>query len=176
MVRRALRRLDQEGHIAYEPPFRGRGVEKLVDTPPPFDEVPIDWERQEFLRGLEEEKLEAMEAYIRSRGCRRGFIVNYFGEELDLTSEETWPPWKAAVLTGLSFAIASVVPIVPFAVLKVTQAAITAAIASIAALFAVGAGKATFTRKSWITSGLEMMAIGTLAAAATYAIGLLIPE
>jgi VIT1/CCC1 family predicted Fe2+/Mn2+ transporter len=98
------------------------------------------------------------------------------GEELGLTSEEAWPPWKAAVLTGLSFAIASLVPILPFAILEVTPAAITAAVASIAALFAVGASKATFTRKSWVTSGLEMMAIGTIAAAATYAIGLLIPE
>ena len=97
------------------------------------------------------------------------------GEELGLTSEQAWPPWKAAVLTGLSFAIASVVPILPFAILEVTPAAIAAAIASIAALFAVGASKATFTRKSWGTSGLEMMAIGTLAALATYAIGLLIP-
>lgn len=98
------------------------------------------------------------------------------GEELGLTSEEAWPPWKAAVLTGLSFAIASVVPILPFAILEVTPAAIAAAVASIAALFAVGASKATFTRKSWVTSGLEMMAIGTLAALATYAIGLLFPE
>jgi VIT1/CCC1 family predicted Fe2+/Mn2+ transporter len=98
------------------------------------------------------------------------------GEELGLTSEEAWPPWKAAVLTGLSFAVASVVPILPFAIFKVTPAAIVAAVASIAALFAVGASKATFTRKSWVTSGLEMMAIGTLAALATYAIGLLIPE
>jgi VIT1/CCC1 family predicted Fe2+/Mn2+ transporter/rubrerythrin len=98
------------------------------------------------------------------------------GEELGLTPEEAWPPWKAAVLTGLSFAIASVVPILPFAILPVTAAAIAAAVASIAALFAVGASKATFTRKSWVTSGLEMMAIGTVAAAATYAIGLLIPQ
>ena len=98
------------------------------------------------------------------------------GEELGLTSEEAWPPWKAAVLTGLSFAIASVVPILPFAIMEVTPAAIAAAIASIAALFAVGASKAIFTRKSWVTSGLEMMAIGTLAALATYAIGLLFPE
>ena len=98
------------------------------------------------------------------------------GEELGLTSEKAWPAWKAAVLTGLSFAIASVVPILPFAIMEVTPAAVAAAVASIAALFAVGASKATFTRKSWVTSGLEMMAIGTLAAAATYAIGLLIPE
>jgi VIT1/CCC1 family predicted Fe2+/Mn2+ transporter len=97
------------------------------------------------------------------------------GEEIGLTSEVSWTPVKAAFLTGLSFAIASVVPILPFAFMEVTPAVITAAIASIASLFGVGASKATFTRKSWIRSGLEMMAIGTLASAATYAIGLLIP-
>jgi len=97
------------------------------------------------------------------------------GEEIGLTSEVAWPPVKAAILTGLSFAIASVVPILPFAFMEVTPAVITAAIASIASLFGVGASKATFTRRSWIRSGLEMMAIGTLASVATYAIGLLIP-
>jgi VIT1/CCC1 family predicted Fe2+/Mn2+ transporter len=52
---------------------------------------------------------------------------------------------------------------------------LTAVIASVATLFGVGASKAIFTRKSWLRSGAEMMAIGTLAAAATYAIGLAIP-
>jgi len=97
------------------------------------------------------------------------------GEEIGLTSEVSWTPAKAAIITGLSFAIASVVPILPFAFMEVTPAVITAAVASIASLFGVGASKATFTRKSWIRSGLEMMAIGTLASAATYAIGLVIP-
>ncbi|MFW6164498.1 MAG: RQC domain-containing protein, partial [Planctomycetota bacterium] len=83
-VRRSLAALDREGHLAYEPPFRGRGVEKLVDDPPPFDEVPIDWDRHAFLRGLEEEKLEAMEDYIRTPQCRRAHIVRYFGEPTDL--------------------------------------------------------------------------------------------
>jgi len=52
---------------------------------------------------------------------------------------------------------------------------ITAAVASIACLFVVGASKATFSRQSWIRSGIEMMAIGTLASVITYAIGLAIP-
>jgi VIT1/CCC1 family predicted Fe2+/Mn2+ transporter len=117
------------------------------------------------------------EAIVERVSARMDVEAEYsVGEELGLTSEEAWPPWKAAVLTGLSFAVASVVPILPFAILEATPAAIVAAIASIAALFAVGASKATFTRKSWVTSGLEMMGIGTLAAIATYAIGLLIPE
>jgi VIT1/CCC1 family predicted Fe2+/Mn2+ transporter/rubrerythrin len=97
------------------------------------------------------------------------------GEEVGLTSEESWPAVKAAFLTGLSFAIVSVIPILPFAFMEVNPAVITAAVASIACLFFVGASKAIFTRKSWLRSGSEMMAIGTLAAAATYAIGLAIP-
>jgi len=97
------------------------------------------------------------------------------GEEVGLTSEESWSPIKAGTLTGSSFAVVSLIPILPFAFMEVTSAVITAVIASIATLFGVGASKAIFTRKSWIRSGAEMMAIGTLAAAATYAIGLAIP-
>jgi VIT1/CCC1 family predicted Fe2+/Mn2+ transporter/rubrerythrin len=97
------------------------------------------------------------------------------GEELGLTSEESWPPTKAALFTGLSFAIVSLIPILPFAFMQVNPAVITAAIASIACLFGVGASKAIFTRQSWVRSGLEMMAIGALASVATYAIGLAIP-
>jgi VIT1/CCC1 family predicted Fe2+/Mn2+ transporter len=97
------------------------------------------------------------------------------GEELGLTSEESWPPTKAALFTGLSFAVVSLIPILPFAFLEVNPAVITAAVASIACLFIVGASKATFSRQSWIRSGIEMMVIGTLASVATYAIGLVIP-
>jgi VIT1/CCC1 family predicted Fe2+/Mn2+ transporter len=97
------------------------------------------------------------------------------GEEVGLTSEESWPPVKAALFTGLTFAVVSLIPILPFAFMEVNPAVITAAIASIGCLFVVGASKAIFSRKSWVRSGAEMMAIGTLAAAATYAIGLAIP-
>lgn len=97
------------------------------------------------------------------------------GEEVGLTSEASWPPIKTAFLTGLSFAVASTIPVLPFAFMGVAPAVITAIIASIFCLFGVGASKAIFTRKSWIRSGIEMMAIGILASAVTYAIGMLIP-
>jgi len=97
------------------------------------------------------------------------------GEEVGLTREDSWSPIKASALTGLSFAITSVIPILPFAFMGLIPAALTAVLASIATLFIVGASKAIFTRKSWIRSGLEMMVIGILAAATTYAIGLAIP-
>ncbi|MFW6146754.1 MAG: RecQ family ATP-dependent DNA helicase, partial [Planctomycetota bacterium] len=83
-VQRALAALDAAGHLTYHPPFRGRGVQKLRDDAPPFEEATIDWERQALLRGLEEEKLAAMEAYIHGRDCRRAHVVRYFGQETDL--------------------------------------------------------------------------------------------
>ena len=83
-VRRALVSLAGAGHIDYEPPFRGRGIQKLTDVPPPFEKVPIDWQRQNLLRAGEEEKLEAMEDYINGPICRRRYILQYFGEKSDL--------------------------------------------------------------------------------------------
>jgi ATP-dependent DNA helicase RecQ len=79
-IRRALAALAGAGHIDYDPPFRGRGIQKVADPAPPFDNVPIDWKRQSFLRGLETEKLAGIEAFIDTRGCRRQFILKYFGE------------------------------------------------------------------------------------------------
>lgn len=125
-------------------------------------------------QGFSEKEAEAVATRVMSQMELRAEYT--IGEEVGLTAEESWPPIKAAVLTGLSFAIASLVPILPFAFLDVTPAAITAALASFAALFGVGASKAIFTRKSWVGSGLEVLAVGTLAAIASYAIGLLIPE
>jgi VIT1/CCC1 family predicted Fe2+/Mn2+ transporter len=40
-------------------------------------------------------------------------------------------------------------------------------------LFAVGAGRASFTKRSWIVSGLEMLLLGALAAAVAYGVGVL---
>jgi VIT1/CCC1 family predicted Fe2+/Mn2+ transporter len=125
------------------------------------------------IRGFKRQEAEAIAERVMSGIESSGEYT--VGEEVGLTSEESWPPVKAAALTGLSFAIVSLIPILPFAFLRVTPAVMTAAIASIACLFGVGASKAIFTRKSWLRSGVEMMAIGTLASVATYAIGLAIP-
>jgi ATP-dependent DNA helicase RecQ len=79
-VRRALSALDREGLIAYEAPFRGRGIQKVSPEMTPFHKVPIDWKRHYALREAEEKKLQAMEEFMAGRECRRGFILKYFGE------------------------------------------------------------------------------------------------
>ncbi len=135
-------------------------------------------EKEELVRLYQERGFKTQEARAladRVASEMESRAVFTIGEELGLTSEQTCSPGKAAGLVGLSFAVVSLVPILPFAFMEVTSAAIVAVIASVASLFGVGASKAIFTRKSWVRSGAEMMAIGTLAAAATYAIGLAIP-
>jgi VIT1/CCC1 family predicted Fe2+/Mn2+ transporter/rubrerythrin len=141
-------------------------------------------------KGTPEEEKERLIKFYQARGFKRRDAETIadrvalqvesresytLGEEVGLTSEESWPPTKAALFTGLSFAVVSLIPILPFAFMEVNPAVITAAIASIVCLFIVGASKAIFSRKSWVRSGIEMMAIGTLASVATYAIGLAIP-
>jgi VIT1/CCC1 family predicted Fe2+/Mn2+ transporter len=124
-------------------------------------------------RGFERQEAEAIADRVALQlESRDSYTI---GEEVGLTSEESWPPIKAATFTGLSFAVVSLIPILPFAFMEITPAVITAVIASLACLFGVGASKAIFTRMSWIRSGLEMMAIGALASVVTYAIGLAIP-
>jgi len=135
-------------------------------------------EREELVkfyqvRGFKKQEAEAIASRVAAE--MESSAEYTIGEEVGLTSEESWPPVKAAIFTGLSFAIVSLIPILPFAFMKVNPAVITAAIASIACLFGVGASKAIFTRQSWFRSGAEMMAIGALASVATYAIGLAIP-
>jgi len=96
-------------------------------------------------------------------------------EELGLSPQELGNPVKAGVLCGVSFALAALIPILPFAfrALSCTYALIASTVATVATLFGVGAMKTIFSRKNWVRSGLEMMAIGTSAAAITYLIGTL---
>ncbi len=82
-VRRALSHFDQAGLIRYSPPFRGRGVEKVAGDPPRFAELQIDWPRQDMLRRMETEKLQAVEDYVESAPCRQQTLLEYFGQEDD---------------------------------------------------------------------------------------------
>jgi predicted membrane protein (TIGR00267 family) len=95
-------------------------------------------------------------------------------EELGLAPEELGKPIKAGVLCGVSFGLAALVPILPFALpIDIWNAMIASVIGTAATLFGVGAMKTIFSRRNWVRSGLEMMAIGASAAAITYLIGTL---
>jgi vacuolar iron transporter family protein len=79
---------------------------------------------------------------------------------------------KHGAATVIGFVTAGVVPLVAYLVPIDEGARFPTAIAlTLATLFAVGALRALVTRLGWIRSGLEMLAVGALAAAVAYAIG-----
>jgi VIT1/CCC1 family predicted Fe2+/Mn2+ transporter len=76
--------------------------------------------------------------------------------------------------TFIGFITAGLVPLLAYLFPWFEGARFAAAIVlALLALFAVGAGRAFFTERSWLISGLEMLLIGALAGAVAYGAGAL---
>jgi len=95
-------------------------------------------------------------------------------EELGLDEQGLGSPWAAAGSSFATFAVGAILPLVPFWFGSGDAAVIASAVLSIVALFGVGAGMSTVTGRSFLASGLRMMAIGAAAAVVTYAVGSLL--
>ena len=83
-------------------------------------------------------------------------------------------PLNIAIVVGFSAIVGSFIPIVPFFLLPIDSAIKATLVISTIVLFFVGAYKAKTTVGNPIKSGVEMAAIGMLAALAGYAIGTLL--
>jgi ATP-dependent DNA helicase RecQ len=79
-VRRSLVQLQREGIIAFRSPEPLRAV--AVRTPGlPAERLAVDF-RAEAARARQARRLlGCMEAYARTPGCRRAYLLNYFGEQ-----------------------------------------------------------------------------------------------
>lgn len=71
----------------------------------------------------------------------------------------------------LAFVLAGSVPLLPFVLLPTAEVFLLSCVATGATLFAVGSLRTFVTRARWFVSGLEMLLIGSLAAAAAYGVG-----
>ncbi len=78
--RRIVADLEEKGEGTYIPPFRGRGLRLLMRMPP--QELKIDFEKLHLRKAHQLEKLNQMMAYGTLNRCRRGFLLDYFGERL----------------------------------------------------------------------------------------------
>ncbi|MEK7536045.1 MAG: VIT1/CCC1 transporter family protein [Patescibacteria group bacterium] len=83
--------------------------------------------------------------------------------------------WRSASYTFFSFVIAGLVPLIPFLfTLESNTALIVAAIATGVGLFIIGALRSHYTKKHFVTSGLEVLIVGGAAAVIAYLVGLFI--
>jgi predicted membrane protein (TIGR00267 family) len=76
-----------------------------------------------------------------------------------------------AAITFVAFVSAGFLPLMPFLVLDYGNTLAFSVAATATALFCIGACRAFFTGQRFLPSGLEMLAVGGIAAAVAYMIG-----
>jgi vacuolar iron transporter family protein len=95
-------------------------------------------------------------------------------EELGIDPDELGgSAWTAAISSFLLFSIGAAFPVAPFLFLQGRIAVIASLVASGVALALIGAGTSLFTGRGIAFSALRQLLVGYVAAAITYAIGML---
>src|SRR5256884_1869622 len=141
-------------------------------------DVEIEEVRQIFRdKGLHGEVLERVVKEITSD--KKVWVDVMMRDELHLAPVSGQGALRRAFITGFSTLIGSLVPLIPFLFvplfgISVTAATIMAIPLCAAVLFAVGAYKALTLVGDWRISGLQMLVIGMVSAAAGYGIGRLL--
>lgn len=83
-------------------------------------------------------------------------------------------PLRHGLATLVAFVLAGSVPLLPYAFAPAPLRLRAAVWATLATLFAVGALRSAVTRLRWWRAGAEMLAVGAVAAAVSYAVGVLL--
>jgi VIT1/CCC1 family predicted Fe2+/Mn2+ transporter len=98
-------------------------------------------------------------------------------KELGLTAEHSeGSPMQGAMVMGVSFGVGSLVPIVPYLLLPVRTAIFGSVLATGVVLFGIGVLKSRWTRRDWMRSGFEILALGAFAGIAGYLFGGVLPN
>ena len=97
-------------------------------------------------------------------------------KELSLAVEEPYgSPLQGGLIMGAAFGLGSIAPILPHLFLTDVAAVIASVTLTLAVLFGIGVVKSRWTHRSWLTSGLEILAIGAIAGVAGYFFGNVLP-
>lgn len=123
-------------------------------------------------KGIGREEAEAMAARImRDESSALDTMAR---EELGLNPDELGSPWGVAASSFAAFASGACVPVLPFLLASGGAAFAGSVVLSTLALFLVGAGISLLTGRSVLRSGARQLAVGAVAASATFGIGRLI--
>ncbi len=102
---------------------------------------------------------------------KRLWVSTLLSEELKLSPIEYKNPFHIGLIVGIASLLGSLIPLIPFVFIAVKTAIWASFFSCILVLFLTGAIKARITVGDWKRSGIEMAAIGTIAALAGYGIG-----
>jgi len=141
-----------------------------VEERPAEAEAEVAFMLQE--EGLDRERALRVAAEIAS--SKPVLLKTMVEKELGLT-REGGTPLRGAIVMGAAFGLAALVPILPFVVVPATTAQYLSVVLTALALLAMGVIKSRWTRRHWLPSGVEMVALGTFAGVAGYFFGTLLP-
>jgi vacuolar iron transporter family protein len=97
-------------------------------------------------------------------------------KELGLSVEpDEGSPLQGALVMGAAFGLGVLPPLLPHVLLTGTAAVIASVTLTMAVLFGIGVVKSRWTHRSWLASGLEILALGAVAGIAGYFFGNLLP-
>jgi VIT1/CCC1 family predicted Fe2+/Mn2+ transporter len=97
-------------------------------------------------------------------------------KELGISPEETANPVKDALVMGVSFIIAALIPIIPYLFLSGMTAIEVSVAGALIGLFALGMGKGRLVQRSPLLQGLEILIIGAVSAGVGFLLGEGIPR
>lgn len=97
-------------------------------------------------------------------------------KELGLIVEpEEGSPLQGALVMGAAFGLGVIPPLLPHVFLAGDAAVLVSVVITMVVLFGIGAVKSRWTHRSWISSGVEILALGAFAGIAGFFFGNLLP-
>lgn len=109
---------------------------------------------------------------------------NYLGVESEQEAEETHTPWRHrkridrpfqhGAAAFVAFVTAGFFPLIPYLFPLFGDAFRLSTFITVGCLFGVGAARTHVTHRNWFRSGLEMLLVGGVAAAAAYLVGIVV--
>jgi VIT1/CCC1 family predicted Fe2+/Mn2+ transporter len=150
---------------------------EIADERREIDEHP-DREVAELALVLEDEGLAPAVSERVARGLATNpsvFLRTKVQKELGLSPDAGGAALGDALVVGLTYVAAAVVPLWPYALLPLmAPALLTSIICTLLALFGVGVAKGRVARQAWRRAGLQVMLIGSVSASVGFAIGHLV--
>jgi len=106
---------------------------------------------------------------------QRVFLRTKVQKELGLSPDTGGAAMGDALVVGLTYMGAAVVPLWPYVLLPLIAPALAVSLAcTLVALFALGVAKGRIARQAWQRAGFQVMLIGSASAAIGFAIGRLV--
>lgn len=161
--------LSTKSQYSYED--RERSIEELEIESWPEEEV--EEVREIYAKkGFEGKLLDDVVAKITSD--KKLWVDEMLVHEHGIITENRTSPLKNGFATFVAFIVAGTVPLIPYFVFKTGDIFMYAAILSVITFFAVGALASRVTAQGWLSSGLQMVLVGSFAGGVAYFVGHLV--